>query len=140
MMNEIIIDSNGGDGNWANDFFSGQNLIGVKEPNTESDILAKTKAYEYAFYSYGLLPLLLLLDEYIELERYYECYCIKTAIDNINFKYKQNLETVYGKKAVDSVKEYYDRQKKDFSEYLQRVPFYVREVFQFVNKKINPIT
>ena len=84
--------------------------------------------------------MLLLLDEYIELERYYECYCIKTAIDNINFKYKQNLETVYGKKAVDSVKEYYDRQKKDFSEYLQRVPFYVREVFQFVNKKINQIT
>ena len=38
------------------------------------------------------------------------------------------------------VKEYYDRQKKDFSEYMQRVPFYVREVFQFVNKKINPIT
>ena len=138
-MNEIIIDSNGGDGNWENDF-SEQSLIGIKEPNTECEILAKISAYEYAFYSYGLLPLILLLDEYIELERYCECYCIKTAIDNINFKYKQNLETVYGKKAVDSVKEYYDRQKKDFSEYLQRVPFYVREVFQFVNKKINPIT
>ena len=50
-MNEIILYSNGGYGNWANDFFSGQNLIGVKVPNTESDILAKTKAYEYAFYS-----------------------------------------------------------------------------------------
>ena len=65
-MNEIIIDSNGGDGNWANDFFSGQNLIGVKEPNTESDILAKTKAYEYAFYSYGL----------------YLCFCFWTSISN----------------------------------------------------------
>ena len=89
MMSDII-NLNDSYGNWENDF-SEQNLIGVKEPNTERDILAKTKAYEYAFYSYGLLPLLLLLDEYIELERYYECYCIKTAIDNINFKYKQNL-------------------------------------------------
>ena len=138
MMSDII-NLNDSYGNWENDF-SEQSLIGIKEPDTECEILAKISAYEYAFYSYGLLPLLLLLDEYIELERYCECYCIKTAIDNINFKYKQNLETVYGKKAVDSVKEYYDRQKKDFSEYLQRVPFYVREVFQFVNKKINPIT
>ena len=138
MMSDII-NLNDSYGNWENDF-SEQSLIGIKEPDTECEILAKISAYEYAFYSYGLLPLLLLLDEYIELERYYECYCIKTAIDNINFKYKQNLETVYGKKAVDSVKEYYDRQKKDFSEYLQLVPFYVREVFQFVNKKINPIT
>ena len=138
MMSDII-NLNDSYGNWENDF-SEQNLIGIKEPDTECEILEKISAYEYAFYTYGLLPLLLLLDEYIELERYCECYCIKTAIDNINFKYKQNLETVYGKKAVDSVKEYYDRQKKDFSEYLQRVPFYVREVFQFVNKKINPIT
>ena len=58
-MNEIIIDSNGGDGNWENDF-SEQNLIGIKEPDTECEILAKISAYEYAFYSYGLLPLLLL--------------------------------------------------------------------------------
>ena len=138
MMSDII-NLNDSYRNWENDF-SEQNLIGIKEPDTECEILAKISAYEYAFYSYGLLPLLLLLDEYIELEHYYECYCIKTAIDNINFKYKQNLETVYGKKAVDSVKEYYDRQKKDFSEYLQRVPFYVKDVFQFVNKKINQIT
>ena len=51
-MMSYIINLNDSYGSWENDF-SEQNLIGIKEPDTECEILAKISAHEYAFYSYG---------------------------------------------------------------------------------------
>ena len=43
------------------------------------------KHYEKGFVSYGLLPTLLLLEQYEAEENYLECFYIKTAIDNLAF-------------------------------------------------------
>lgn len=66
------------------------------------------KHYEKGFISYGLLPTLLLLEQYEAEENYLECFYIKTAIDNLNKRHDQDFPTRYGKNALKCVKAVYD--------------------------------
>ena len=87
------------------------------------------KHYEKGFVSYGLLPTLLLLEQYEAEENYLECFYIKTAIDNLNSRSGNNFPTRYGKNALKCVKEVYDEKKLDYDQYLLRVPTYVGELY-----------
>lgn len=87
------------------------------------------KHYEKGFVSYGLLPTLLLLEQYEAEENYLECFYIKTAIDNLNKRYDQDFPTRYGKNALKYVKAVYDEKKLDYDQYLLRVPTQVGELY-----------
>ena len=87
------------------------------------------KHYEKGFISYGLLPTLLLLEQYEAEENYLECFYIKTAIDNLNSRSGNNFPTRYGKNALKCVKEVYDEKNLDYDQYLLRVPTYVGELY-----------
>lgn len=117
--------------------FSEKDLWKVREPESEIEILKITVIYERAFMQFGLLPLLMLLDEYEELERYNECFCIKQAIENVNYRHKFDNPTKYGNEAINQIKAWHIENKKDFSAYLRRVPYYTLGLFNYVNQKRN---
>lgn len=87
------------------------------------------KHYEKGFVSYGLLPTLLLLEQYEAEENYLECFYIKTAIDNLSKRHDQDFPTRYGKNALKCVKAVYDVKNLDYDQYLLRVPTYVGELY-----------
>ena len=87
------------------------------------------KHYEKGFVSYGLLPTLLLLEQYEAEENYLECFYNKTAIDNLSKRHDQDFPTRYGKNALKCVKAVYDVKNLDYDQYLLRVPTYVGELY-----------
>ena len=87
------------------------------------------KHYEKGFVSYGLLPTLLLLEQYEAEENYLECFYIKTAIDNLSKRHDQDFPTRYGKNALKCVKAVYDVKNLDYDQYLLRVSTYVGELY-----------
>lgn len=87
------------------------------------------KHYEKGFVSYGLLPTLLLLEQYEAEENYLECFYIKTAIDNLKKRHDQDFPTRYVKNALKCVKAVYDEKNLDYDQYLLRVPTYVGELY-----------
>lgn len=110
----------------------------------EQRLNIEIKHYEKGFVSYGLLPTLLLLEQYEAEENYLECFYIKTAIDNLNKRYDQDFPTRYGKNALKYVKAVYDEKNMDYDQYLLKVPTYLVELYNqikdFRNKHIENYT
>ena len=59
------------------------------------------KHYEKGFVSYGLLPTLLLLEQYEAEENYLECFYIKTAIDNLSKRHDQYFGSWFWANSLD---------------------------------------
>lgn len=88
--------------------------------------------YYKAFFAYGLLPLLLLLDDYEEEARFDECMFIKLAIDDVNKAYNSDLPTRWCKDAVEYIKGVYEDKNLDFEAFFKDLPNVMQEVEDFV--------
>lgn len=69
--------------------------------------IIKENRYVEALFRYGVVSLLLLLDEYEEEEDYQECEIIKKAIEyvNDNMENQEKLPTIYDSKALSQLKD-----------------------------------
>lgn len=88
--------------------------------------------YYKAFFAFGLLPLLLLIDRYEDEQKFDECLFIKMAIDEVNKAYNENLETRWSDAAVARIKKVHDKEGRDFVFYYNDLQNRVKEVEQFV--------
>lgn len=88
--------------------------------------------FRRAYYSYGYLPLLLVLDQYENAEYYMTCHLIKVMLDKETVG--ENLPTRYGAEALEATKKDFEQRgwKDQFENYLQNVPNYAVECRRFI--------
>ena len=85
-----------------------------------------------AYYNFGYLPLLLVLEEYEELEYFDTCLKIKNTLEQVTGD--ENLPLKFGGAAVSAAKA--DFKKRGWgdrlNDYFNRVPFYALECRKFI--------
>lgn len=91
--------------------------------------------YYKAFFAFGLLPMLLLLEEFEQVENYSECALIKAAIDEVNATYQENLCTHICKEAYLSIELIHKEKNSDFNSYKKRLPMYLDELKRYVRQR-----
>lgn len=96
-------------------------------------LLATKTIYHQAFFTFGLLPLLMLLDEYEGKEYYNECYCIKATIDDINKAYNESLETRWGIDAINQIKHHQTVNGDDWANYYANLHGIKKDARRFIN-------
>lgn len=106
----------------------------MKTQPTPQDNINKAIYYK-AFFAYGLLPILLLLQTYEDDENFTECVGIKLALDEVNDTYKEGLKTRWGDDAIIQIKEFWEKDGRDFAAYYNLLPNYVDEVLHFVKAR-----
>ena len=99
----------------------------------------KNQPYRTAFYRYGLLPVLLLLEMLEEREIFYECYLIKLTIDEINSELEYNMPTRFGDDAVREVRQSYEKMGWNYQNYMNNLPSYISELNDYIsnNRPLN---
>lgn len=103
-------------------------VIGVKE----IIFTPENNFFKRGYYSFGYLPMLLVLDEYESREYYMTCFLIKNALDEVLGN--ENLPTRYGVEALEATKKDFEQRgwKDQFENYLQNVPNYAVECRRFI--------
>lgn len=90
--------------------------------------------FKRGYYSFGYLPMLLVLDEYESREYYMTCFLIKNALDEVLGN--ENLPTRYGVEALEATKK--DFEQRGWSDkldaYLNNVPMYTVELKKYIEK------
>lgn len=116
-----------------------KNKDGGNKINTEKDydhiIIA---IYNSAFFNFGLLPTLLLLDEYEKDENYLQCYYIKSAIDRINLNHAISLETRWGTDAIKQISDNWNEKENhmSFDDYFPNVQNHKEQLKGFIKPYI----
>lgn len=103
------------------------------EEKLKKRILARIIKYQDGLVRYGIIPLLLLLEEYESMEEYEECAIIKSVIDDIN------NHTIGEKFPYRATKEFKEeirlkvKQATGSDNFLSNIPEYVERLKEFLN-------
>ena len=90
--------------------------------------------FRRAYFSFGYLPLLLVLDQYERLEYYITCNLIKQTLDEV--LKGENCPTVYGDEALEATKRDFKTRgwADQLDNYLHNVPNYAVECRKFIQQ------
>ena len=103
----------------------------MKQQPTPQDNINKAIYYK-AFFAFGLLPLLLILQTYEDDENFTECLAIKLAIDEVNATYNESFHTRFGSDAINQIRVVWEKDGRDFTAYYNLLPRDVDKVLHFV--------
>lgn len=119
-------------------YINGKKLEGIidfsyKSFEEQREIMA-VKVYESAFIYFGLLPTLLLLDECEENENYFECYCLKKAMDNVNKNHGTNYATRLSLTAYQQTKDCFATEEL-FKDHIKKLPKTFIQICKYVDER-----
>ena len=88
--------------------------------------------FRRAYYSYGYLPLLLVLDQYEKAEYFMTCHLIKLMLDKETGA--EGIPTRYGAEALEATKRDFEKRgwADSLDNYLANVPNYTVECRRFI--------